>query len=417
MSVLAIRRRGNDTRQGSTGASALAPQQFASPAVRRARWAAVIALVLAPAVCLTVYSSVVTRMLRVSDFMDHIEFARQLGEIGAMLPHFGYHTLVIMVQALTPADWTAAAGIVTLGGVAACAAVVAWWLRGALSTSVPALLAAAALVPAALFVLQPVLPLDPTRYDAWLIGYFPPNQWHSPTTLFSKPFALLLLGLGPAVVWPAHGTRAGRTRMLVSAALVVMSVLVKPSFIMAFLPALGVLAVLHWRHADWRWLGVSFGLPAILVLAWQYDVAYPLTTEGSAVILAPLQSIGLRAPTDLVTLGWRLAASVLFPVAAVVCFPSVRSDRRVQLGWATFLVGAAIGYLLAEGNQDDDGNFLWSGQLAAFVLFAVSAVAVLRAAATSGGDASRLGRFALCGSVFLWHVTSGMQHLSSKWLG
>ena len=290
---------------------------------------------------------------------------------------------------------------------------VAWWLRGALSSSASALLVAAALVPAALCVLQPVLPLDPTRYDAWLFGYFPPNQWHSPTTLFSKPFALLLLGLGPAVVWPAYGTRAGWPRMLTSAALVVMSALVKPNFIMAFLPALGVLAVLHGRRSDWQWLGLGFALPAVAVLAWQY---YALNAEGASVILAPLHMIGFFAPTDFVTLAWRLVASVLFPLAAVVCFPSVRADRRVQIGWATFLIGAAFGYLLAEGGRVGDGNFLWSGQLAAFVLFAATAVAVLRAAAAGGAGASRLGRFALCGGIFLWHVTSGIQHLYAIWL-
>ena len=321
---------------------------------------------------------------------------------------------MIVVHALTPADWVAAAEIVTLGGVGACAVVVAWWLRGALGTSATALLVAAALVPAALCVLQPILPLDPTRYDAWLFGYFPPNQWHSPTTLFSKPFALLLLGLGPMVVWPAHDTRVGRTRLLTSAALVVMSCLVKPNFIMAFLPALGALAVLNWRHSDWRWLGLSFALPTVAVLGWQFGMA--LDTERGGVILAPLYVIGLRSPTDLVTLGWHLAASVLFPLAAVACFRSVRADRRVQLGWATFLIGAAIAYLLAESTQADHGNFLWSGQLAAFVLFAASAVAVLRAAATGGAGASRLGRFALCGCVFLWHVTSGIQYLYSTWL-
>ena len=271
-------------------------------------------------------------------------------------------------------------------------------------------------MPAAVCVLQPILPFDPTRSDAWLFGYFPPNQWHSPTTLFSKPFALLLLGLGPAVVWPAHGARAGRTRMLASAALVVMSVLVKPNFIMAFLPALSVLAVLNWRRTDWYWLGISFALPALAVLAWQYDVALTLTTERGGVVLAPLQVIGFYAPTDVVTLGWRLAASVLFPLVAVACFRSVRADRRVQLGWATFLVGASIGYLLAEGVLVDNGAFLWSGQLAAFVLFAASAVAVLEAAAAGGAGLSRLSRFALCGSVFLWHVASGIQHLHFTWL-
>ena len=386
----------------------------ALPRTSQARRAGAIALVLAPGVCLIAFTAVAAQMLLEPDFKLHIEFARQLAETGAMLPHFGYHALVIMVHALTPADWVAAAGIVTLGGVAGSAAVLAWWLRGALSRSASVLLVAAALVPAALCVLQPVLPLDPTRYDAWLFGYFPPNQWHSPTTLFSKPFALLLLGLGPAVVWPAYGTRAGWPRVLASAALVVMSALVKPNFIMAFLPALGGLAVLHWRHTDWYWLGLGFAAPTIAVLAWQYDVAFTLTNEGSGVILAPLSVIGHRSPTDLVTLGWHLAASVLFPLAAVACFRSVRADRRVQLGWATFLIGAAFGYLLAEVGRPASGNFLWSGQLAAFVLFAASAVAVLRAAADGG--ASRLGRFALCGGVFLWHVTSGIQHLYVTWL-
>ena len=376
-----------------------------------------LALVLAPAVCLIAFHSVVSQMAGTSDYPSHIEFARQLAETGALQPHFGYHVLVILVHALTPVDWVAAAEIVTLGGVAACAVVVTWWLRGALGTSATALLVAVALVPAALCVVQPILPLDPTRYDAWLFGYFPPNQWHSPTTLFSKPFALLLLGLGPMVVWPAHDTRAGRTRILACAALVVMSVLVKPNFIMAFLPALGALAVLNWRHTDWRWLGLGIALPAVAVLAWQYAAAYTQSTEGASVILAPLYVIGLRSPNDLVTLGWHFAASVLFPLAAVACFRSVRADRRVQLGWVTFLIGAAIAYLLAESTRADHGNFLWSGQLAAFVLFAASAVAVLRAAATGGAGASRLGRFALCGSVFLWHVTSGILYLDAKWLG
>ena len=388
------------------------PNAGADPSTPRARRSGAIALVLAPAVCLIAFVAVVLRMLVPgTDFPHHIRYAQQLAESGAIQPHFGYHAVVIVVQALTPADWVAAAGIVTLGGVAACAAVVAWWLRGALSTSVPALLVCAALVPAAVCVLQPILPFDPTRYDLMLFGYFPPNQWHSPTTLFSKPFALLLLGLGPAVVWSTRGARAGRTRILTSAALVVTSVLVKPNFIMAFLPALGALAVLHWRRTDWRWFGLSFAIPAVAVLGWQYYVVYPLNPDGAGVVLAPLQAIGVHSSTDLVTLGWRLTASVLFPLTAAACFPSVCADRRVQLGWATVFIGAAIGYLLAESQRPGAGNFLWSGQLAVFGLFAASTVAVLRDAATAGAGGRRL---ALCGSVFLWHVASGIQHVYSK---
>ena len=125
----------------------------------------------------------------------------------------------------------------------------------------------------------------------------------------------------------------------------------------------------------------GYHIVVFAVQAQQYDLAYALNAEGAGVILAPFHMTGFFAPTDFVTLAWRLVASVLFPLAAVACFPSVRADRRVQIGWATFLIGAAFGYLLAEGGRAGDGNFLWSGQLAAFVLFVATAVAVLRAAA------------------------------------
>ena len=91
------------------------PNAVAAPPTPRARRSGAIALVLAPAVCLIAYPSVVSQMAGEADYPSHIEFARQLAETGAMLPHFGYHTMVIVVQALTPADWVAAAGIVTLG--------------------------------------------------------------------------------------------------------------------------------------------------------------------------------------------------------------------------------------------------------------------------------------------------------------
>ena len=108
----------------------------------------------------------------------------------------------------------------------------------------------------------------------------------------------------------------------------------------------------------------------------------------------------------------------------------MRADRRVQLGWATVFIGAAIGYLLAESQRPGAGNFLWSGQLAVFVLFAASTVAVLRDAATAGAGGRRLREMPGAAGVqrrglrcaaasCLWHVdddetASGIQHVYSK---
>ena len=88
----------------SSGLTQIVNAMMNRSTVPATRLISALALALAPAVCLIVFPLVVTPMLPVSDFREHIEFARQLGETGAMLPHFGYHALVVMVQALTPAD-------------------------------------------------------------------------------------------------------------------------------------------------------------------------------------------------------------------------------------------------------------------------------------------------------------------------
>ena len=75
------------------------PNAVAAPPTPRARREGVIALVLAPAVCLIAFASVESQMAGEADYPSHIEFARQLAETGTLQPHFGYHALVIMVHA------------------------------------------------------------------------------------------------------------------------------------------------------------------------------------------------------------------------------------------------------------------------------------------------------------------------------
>jgi hypothetical protein len=88
------------------------------------------------------------------------------------------------------------------------------------------------------------------------------------------------------------------------------------------------------------------------------------------------------------------------------------------MAWAVFVAGIALGYLFAEsGASADHGNFLWSGQLAAFLLFAVSSLFVLRQWAHSPRlSLSLTCRFTVVGLALLWHVWSGVRHLQMNWL-
>jgi hypothetical protein len=373
-------------------------------------------LLLSAAVSGLRFAPVVERMLEGGDFPEHIRYAQRLFESGQWLPHFGYHLFVIAVhQALPGTSWPSAAMTVTMAGTIATAVILAWWIARA-TPSRAARLVLLALLPAALLTAQPLLVPGPFERDPWLIGYFPPNQWHSPTTLYSKPVMLVLFALGAAAL---AGGRAGRGALLGSAALVLLSVAIKPSFLMAFLPALAVAAVVRWRRADWRFVVAGFALPAVLFLAGQYLAYYASGASGNALRYAPLFAIGVFSPIDAATLSWKLIASIAFPAAVILCFPAALRDVRLSLAWGTVVVALGWGYLLAEdGRQVDHGNLLWSGQLAVFLLFAVSAVWLVErlAGRPASTGVTVWTRAAICLAALAWHVDSGIRHFQTSWL-
>jgi len=371
------------------------------------------------AMCLWWFGPVLYRMTDLGDFPGHIRFAQAMAATGRVtIPHFGYELAMIVAHAIRPgAGWNSAAYVVTMSGQLATVALLAHWMAASVPEWTPgARLSLAALVAFALLFVQPALPPGAAR-DPWLFGYFAPNQYHNPTTLLSKPLALALFAAGAAAV---SGAAAGR--LWAWLVLVVVSGIVKPSFLLAFLPAVGLAALWRWRVARWGLLVGGLFVPSVLLLLGQYTLRYLLQADdGVNVMFAPLTVIGLYTSTDTLNLGMRLALSVLFPLAVVAAFPrQAARDSRVPLAWLTFAVGIAPGYLLAEGGgKASAGDFLWSGQLAAFVLFAVSAAFL---AGRLGGAGERefrpgtLARATACSAVFAWHVVSGVQHLQRSWL-
>ena len=361
------------------------------------------------------FAPIVRRMTDVGDFPAHARFAQQIADGTLTIPHFGYQLLVIGAHALVPGlDWRGAGAVVTIAAIAAAAGILARWVGTALSDAPPSWqLAAAAAVPLALLIAQPVLGPGALPRDPWLIGSFPPNQMHNPTTILSKAPALVLCGFGARALF---GRTAGAATVAACALLALMAGLIKPSYLMALLPAVGLIALARARRVDWRLVICGLALPAALQLAAQYLFYYRLGTTGQTVLFAPLTVIGLHSPVDVLTLGWKLIASILFPLAVAAAFPAVWSDGRVRLAWAAFGAGAAWGYLFAEGGgQADAGNFLWSGQLAAFVLFAATAPALLARVAAEPRAAGVRARAACCATVLAWHVVSGVRHLHASW--
>ncbi|PQJ97469.1 hypothetical protein CXB77_01595 [Chromatium okenii] len=99
---------------------------------------------------------------------------------------------------------------------------------------------------------------------------------------------------------------------------------------------------------------------------------------NSGFVVAPFKVISHS--TMLWTVYPKLVLSILFPLSLLVMFGrELLTDRLVTLAWLMFSIGTGYGWILAEsGGRMFDGNWLWSGQIAAFLLFIASTRFLIR---------------------------------------
>jgi len=211
-------------------------------------------------------------------------------------------------------------------------------------------------------------------------GYIGINSSHNPTIIALKPFVILI---SMAAAGALNGVKQPLPLALLTVGAVIFSTLIKPSYIICLLPAAGIFSliqvVLH-RKIDLPFLFFSIALPAVLVLAYQF-----LSTYGSneiGIIFSPLTV--MRNSSD-----WLLAKFILsawFPLlASVLYFNELRASTPMLLAWLTFAFGTAYTYLLAEGGwRIFHGNFVWSGEISLFVLFAVTTLFFFKQQGSNG---------------------------------
>ena len=321
------------------------------------------------------------------DYALHAEWAREIAETGHVsVPHPLFHFLTVLVHALLPSRLAAlvrpgpdaapadpsfllAAMVVGTGAWVALALLVYRRLRAAEGGGESPVTAGgrgpwpAAALTLALMLLGPITVLTWARHQLYL-GYITPVVFHNPTVALVKPLAL-------AWFWSVARARPGGKNWLVAALLTVAATLAKPSFTVAFLPALAVWRVLAWRSeraVDVRAAVASLvtGGVVVAVQAWLRRGS----GDASLLVIAPLEVMGFYSPR------WEMpflfVLSVAFPLAAAFALRSLaRRDGPLQLAWLTFAVAAGYGYVLAEADPNTgSGNWLWSGQVALFVLLA-----------------------------------------------
>ena len=145
-------------------------------------------------------------------------------------------------------------------------------------------------------------------------GYFNLNNFHNPTSNALKPAAVWLFFL----LVSRHKNRApvGARLVLAAATVHTLSLLIKPSFSLYFVPAFSawfLLQVARGRALDWRLPVLAIGLPFLVIALVQFSVTYTeVAARPREISLAPLAVISKSTPMAAIPL--KLLCSILFPL-------------------------------------------------------------------------------------------------------
>jgi hypothetical protein len=352
------------------------------------------------------------------DFGLHIE--RALGfphETGGVV-HVLFHAVFLSVHHIAPTvAQTDAALVAILVFMLPVPLMVFALLRKAAGGTLPtAVLIALSL---ALTILAPIT----IWFNRFMIGYINPIVYHNPTSiaaqLFVIPLSLLAFRIFQGQSY--HNLNARVHAVLLSASVLLLGTLAKPSFTVILLPGLGLFAL--WRvcrrqRIDWILLLCGFCLPGFLLMGLQYLLAFG-NQDSSAIAVGFLTFMLHWVPA------WRipiqLLLSLAFPLAVfALYFTQARRDLYLNLCWVIFAVGAASVYFLYEDSaRIAHGNFIWGSYNAIFLLMFASLrfLVVQHARETRGGssDFTLFGvgfsrRVAIAALFFGLHLHSGLAY-------
>lgn len=337
-----------------------------------------------------------------NDYGLHISFAQNL-EAGEEIPAFSFahpfwQLFVIFVHKAASISFQKSAVIVQLASYFSLAMILYRLLKNELKGYqkkfyIPIALALMITTPVFLF-----LPVD----DLYYLGYIGISSYHNPTINLLKPFALLIFVYAVIVI---DGRSKTVLHIPIAACLTATSTLIKPSFVICLLPALGLIVlykIMKKERVNWRILILGIFVPAAVVLIWQYYVAY--IADEPAVLFAPFEV--MRAYSGFLLPKFLL--SILFPLlVTIIYYKDAIKDQKMKLAWLIFFFGAIYTYFFAEGgSRFEHGNFGWSGEIALFVLFVMTTIFFFKRSA-SQGQVSRTDKLLLAFG-FSPHIIAGI---------
>jgi hypothetical protein len=217
------------------------------------------------------------------------------------------------------------------------------------------------------------------KYDQFYMGNFAPNVWHNSTIIFVFPFAILLY-----LVSCRQIENYSIKRDIWLSVLIVLNVLIKPSFLFAFVFVYPLAMLIRYKFSKSFWLSllpiIGSGV-LILLMYWMiYATNNDATVAGeeSAIEFAPFRFYKLYR--NYLDFPVSLILSALFPIVySIWNYKRLKGDR---IYWYTafFMVPALLIYILLieTGPRMYHGNLYWQIVPCVWLYFFISLIRLIK---------------------------------------
>jgi hypothetical protein len=347
----------------------------------------------------------------IAEFQGHLGLARIVAAdpFGFAVPHPGFHWMILALSRLSSLSLEYS-GIVVLSVFVVIIArminrTLLVQLKGCFFEKRVLWIGASLLLMSAIYF--------PPISQNFYLGQGSANFWGVPTLIVVKPFVLASILLLVSLL-NATERRSATGYALQLALSLLVSLIMKPSFMLGFLPVMGIWLLLKWRTSrGLLWLSVAAVAPSLLFLLFQYYRRY--YTGPSAIILTwfGVWKLYSRHIVLSVLLG------TAFPLTlSLFRFRAVLRNDYLKISWLLYGVTFLQFAFLAERDGFDNGNFSWGYNLALWVLFLFTAVEFFRWLAEEGeGSGAEKAKLVLVSVLFSLHLTSGAAYLIKQLTG
>ena len=194
-----------------------------------------------------------------------------------------------------------------------------------------------------------------------------PNIWHNVTLWAVKPFALL------SVWYTLKGIETSKTTTYVLAFMsAILSIFAKPSFIIMFLPALVIFALIKGTYKNPVFQRYFFLLSGISILILFYQYIHTFGAKEASHIIIDLFGVWSLASQNI---GISVFLGLAFPLLLTLFKTDILNDNTILLSWIMILIGMIYYAVFAQsGRFYSHGNFGWSYMIAMSLLYLFSII-------------------------------------------